>query len=136
MENNINDLNIVKCIDILSDNIKKYGEGDVEFSVKTKEFKISSKIYKECTVLKDNIDIDTFKSLLHLVKLHNDMKILLTCKSLSDGRDMLYNIITISSDYKIVVNNEYYFEYIRDNFSGIIDDFKLMTSDFYFENYS
>lgn len=31
MENNINELNIVKCIDILSDNIKNYGEGDVEF---------------------------------------------------------------------------------------------------------
>ena len=135
MENNINESNIVKCIDILSDNIKKYGEGNAEFSVKTKEFKISSKIYNECKVSKDNIDADTFKSLLLLVKLHNNMKILLTCKSLSDGRDMLYNIITISSNYKIVVNNEYYFEYIRDNFSGFIDDFELMTSDFYFENY-
>lgn len=136
MENNINDLSIVKCIDILSDNIKNYGEGDVEFSVKTKEFKVSSKIYNECTVSKDNIDSDTFKSLLHLVKLHNNMKINLMCKSLSDGRDMLYNIVTISSDYKIIINNEYYFEYIRDNFSGFIDGFELMTSDFYFENYT
>lgn len=134
MENNINELDIIKCIDILSDNIKNYGEGNAEFSVKTDEFEVSSKIYKECTVLKDNIDSDTFKSLLHLVKLHNDMKINLICKSLSDGCDMLYNIITISSDYKIIVNNEYYFEYIRDNFSGFIDDFELMTSDFYFEN--
>ena len=136
MGNNINDLTVVECIDILNDNMRNYGKGNAEFSVKTKGFKISSKIYKECTVLKDNIDIDTFKSLLLLVKLHNDMKILLTCKSLSDGRDMLYNIITISSDYKIVVNNEYYFEYIKDNFSGFIDDFELMTSDFYFENYA
>jgi hypothetical protein len=136
MENNINELSIVEYVDILIDNMKNYGTGDVEFSVKTKEFKISSKIYKECTVLKDNIDVNTFKSLLYLVKLHNDMKILLICKSLSDGSDMLYNNITISSDYKIVVNNEYYFEYIRDNFSGFIDDFELMTSDFYFENYS
>lgn len=136
MGNNINELTVVEYIDILNDNIRNYGKGNAEFSVKTKEFKISSKIYKECTVLKDNIDIDTFKSLLHLVKLHNDMKILLTCKSLSDGCDMLYNIITIFSDYKIVVNNEYYFEYIRDNFSGFIDDFELMTSDFYFENYA
>ena len=64
MENNINDLNIVECIDILSDNMKKYGEGEVEFSVKTKEFKISSKIYKECTVSKDNIDADTFKKFI------------------------------------------------------------------------
>ena len=136
MENNINELSIVKCIDILSDNIKNYGEGDVEFSVKTEEFKVSSNIYNECTVLKDNIDADTFKSLLHLVKLHNNMKIVLKCEKLSDGYDMPYNIITISSDYKIVVNNEYYFEYIRDNFSGFIDDFELMTSDFYFENYT
>nr|DAS55425.1 MAG TPA: hypothetical protein [Caudoviricetes sp.] len=136
MENNINELSIVECIDILSDNIKNYGEGDVEFSVKTEEFKISSNIYNECTVLKDNIDADTFKSLLHLVKLHNNMKIVLKCEKLSDGYDMPYNIITISSDYKIVVNNEYYFEYIRDNFSGFIDDFELMTSDFYFENYN
>lgn len=136
MENNINDLSIVKCIDILSDNVKNYGEGDVEFSVKTKEFKISSKIYNECTVSKDNIDADIFNSLLHLVKLNNSMKIDLICKSLSDGRDMLYNIITISSDYKIIINNEYYFEYIRDNFSGFIDDFEIMTSDFYFENYT
>lgn len=136
MENNINELSIVKCINILSDNIKNYGEGDVEFSVKTEEFKISSNIYNECTVLKDNIDADTFKSLLHLVKLHNNMKIVLKCEKLSDGYDMPYNIITISSDYKIVVNNEYYFEYIRDNFSGFIDDFELMTSDFYFENYT
>lgn len=136
MENNINELSIVKCIDILSDNIKNYGEGDVEFSVKTEEFKISSNIYNECTVLKDNIDADTFKSLLHLVKLHNNMKIVLKCEKLSDGYDMPYNIITISSDYKIVVNNEYYFEYIRDNFSGFIDDFELMMSDFYFENYN
>lgn len=136
MENNINELSIVKCIDILSDNIKNYGEGGVEFSVKTKEFEVSSKIYNKCTVSKDNIDADTFKSLLHLVKLHNNMKIDLICKSLSDGRDMLYNIITISSDYKIIINNEYYFEYIRDNFSGFIDNFELMTSDFYFENYT
>lgn len=136
MENNINDLNIINCIDILSDNIKKYDEGEVEFSVKTKEFKISSNIYNECTVLKDNIDADTFKSLLHLVKLNNNMKIVLKCTNLSDGYDMPYNIITISSDYKIVVNNEYYFEYIRDNFSGFIDNFELMTSDFYFENYA
>ena len=136
MENNINELSIVKCINILSDNIKNYGEGDVEFSVKTEEFKISSNIYNECTVLKDNIDADTFKSLLHLVKLHNNMKIVLKCEKLSDGYDMPYNIITISSEYKIVVNNEYYFEYIRDNFSGFIDDFELMTSDFYFENYT
>ena len=132
MENNINELNIVKCIDILSDNIKKYGEGNAEFSVKTKEFEISSKIYNECTVLKDNIDADTFKSLLHLVKLHNNMKIDLICKSLSDGCDMWYNNITISSDYKIIINNEYYFEYIRDNFSGFIDDFELMTERFLF----
>lgn len=136
MENNINELSIVKCIDILSDNIKNYGEGDVEFSVKTEEFKISSNIYNECTVLKDNIDADTFKSLLHLVKLHNNMKIVLKCEKLSDGYDMPYNIITISSDYKIVVNNEYYFEYIRDNFSGFIDDFEIMTNDFYFENHT
>lgn len=135
MENNINELSIVKCIDILSDNIKNYGEGDVEFSVKTEEFKISSNIYNECTVLKDNIDADTFKSLLHLVKLHNNMKIVLKCEKLSDGYDMPYNIITISSDYKIVVNNEYYFEYIRDNFSGFIDGFEVMTSDFYLRNY-
>lgn len=134
--NNINKLNIVECIDILSDNIKNYGTGDVEFSVKTKEFEVSSKTYNECTVSKDNIDADTFKSLLHLVKLHNNMKILLTCKSLSDGRDMLYNIVTISSDYKIIINNEYYFEYIRDNFSEFINDFELMTSNFYFENYT
>ena len=136
MENNINELNIVKCIDIISDNIRNYGEGDAEFSVKTKEFKISSNIYNEFTVLKDNIDADTFKSLLHVIKLHNNMKIDLICESLSDGRDMLYNIITISSDYKIIINNEYYFEYIRDNFSGFIDDFEVMTSDFYFENYT
>lgn len=136
MGNNINELTIVECIDILNDNIRNYGKGNAEFSVKTKEFKISSNIYNECTVLKDNIDADTFKSLLHLVKLHNNMKINLMCKSLSDGRDMLYNIITISSDYKIIINNEYYFEYIRDNFSGFIDDFELMTSDFYFENYT
>ena len=64
------------------------------------------------------------------------MKIILKCDSLSDGYDTPYNIITISSDYKIVVNNEYYFGYIRDNFSGFIDDFELMTSDFYFENYA
>lgn len=136
MENNINDLTVVECIDILNDNIRNYGKGNAEFSVKTKEFEIFSKIYKECTVLKDNIDSDTVKSLLLLVKLHNDMKINLICKSLSDGLDILYNIITIFSDYKIVVNNEYYFEYIRDNFSGFIDDFELMTSDFYFENYA
>lgn len=136
MENNINDLTVVECIDILNDNIRNYGKGNAEFSVKTKEFEIFSKIYKECTVLKDNIDSDTFKSLLLLVKFHNDMKINLICKSLSDGLDILYNIITIFSDYKIVVNNEYYFEYIRDNFSGFIDDFELMTSDFYFENYA
>lgn len=135
MENNINKLNIVECIDILSDNIKNYGEGGVEFSVKTKEFEVSSKIYNECTVSKDNIDADTFKSFLHLVKLHNNMKIVLKCMSLSDGYDMQYNIITISSDYKIIINNEYYFEYIRDNFSGFIDDFEIMTSDFYFENH-
>lgn len=135
MENNINELSIVQCIDILSDNIKNYGEGDVEFSVKTKEFKISSNIYNKCTVLKDNIDADIFKSLLHLIKLHNDMKIDLICKSLSNGCDMPYNIITISSDYKIIINNEYYFEYIRDNFSGFIEDFEIMTSDFYFENH-
>lgn len=135
MENNINDLNIINCIDILSDNIKKYGEGNAEFSVKTKEFEVFSKIYKECTVLKDNIDSDTFKNLLLLAKLHNNMKIVLKCTNLSDGYDIPYNIITISSDYKIIVNNEYYFEYIRDNFSGFIDDFELMTSDFYFENY-
>lgn len=134
MENNINELNIVECIEILSDNIKKYGEGNAEYSIKTKEFEVSSKTYNECVVSKDNIDADTFKSLLHLAKLHNNMKIVLKCKSLSDGRDMLYNIITISSDYKIIINNEYYFEYIKDNFSGFIDDFELMTSDFYFEN--
>ena len=58
------------------------------------------------------------------------MKINLICKSLSDSRDILYNIITISSDYKIIINNEYYFEYIRDNFSGFINDFELMISDF------
>lgn len=136
MKNNINELSIVKCIDILSDNIRKYGDGDIEFSVKTKEFKISSKNYNECVVSKDNISADTFKSFLHLVKLHNNVKIVLKCEKLSDGYDMPYNIITISSDYKIVVNNEYYFEYIRDNFSGFIDDFELMTSDFYFENYT
>ena len=78
MENNINELSIVEYVDILIDNMKNYGTGDVEFSIKTKEFKISSKIYNECTVSKNNIDADTFKSLLHLVKLHNDMKILLT----------------------------------------------------------
>ena len=27
MENNIDELSIVKCIDMLSDDIKKYGEG-------------------------------------------------------------------------------------------------------------
>ena len=106
------------------------------FYIITKEFKISSKIYNECKVSKDNIDADTFKSLLLLVKLYNNMKIILKCDSLSDGYNMPYNIITISSDYKIVVNNEYYFGYIRDNFSGFIDDFELMTSDFYFENYT
>lgn len=136
MGNNINELTIVECIDILNDNIRNYGKGNAEFSVKTKEFEVFSKIYKECTVLKDNVDADTFKNLLYLVKLHNNMKICLTCKSLSDGRDILYNIVTISSDYKIIVNNEYYFEYIKDNFSGFIDDFELMTSDFYFENYT
>lgn len=136
MENNINELSIVEYVDILIDNMKNYGTGDVEFSIKTKEFKISSKNYNECIVSKDNIDADIFKSLLLLAKLHNNMKIVLKCTSLSDGCDMLYNIITISSDYKIVVNNEYYFEYIRDNFSGFIDDFELMTSDFYFENYA
>lgn len=136
MENNINELSIVEYVDILIDNMKNYGTGDVEFSIKTKEFKISSKNYNECIVSKDNIDADIFKSLLLLAKLHNNMKIVLKCTNLSDGCDMLYNIITISSDYKIVVNNEYYFEYIRDNFSGFIDDFELMTSDFYFENYA
>lgn len=130
MGNNINELTIVECIDILNDNIRNYGKGNAEFSVKTKEFEVFSKIYKECTVLKDNIDSDTFKNLLYLVKLHNNMKINLICKSLSDGRDILYNIITISSDYKIIINNEYYFEYIRDNFSGFINDFELMISDF------
>ena len=126
MKKNINKSSVIKNMDIIIDTIKQYGGEDIDIS--------TSQIYNECTVSKNNIEVEMFKSLLHLVKLYN-VKIILKCKSLSDGRDMLYNIVTISSDYKIIVTNEYYSEYIKDKFSAFIDGFEVMTSDFYLRNY-
>lgn len=126
MKKNINKSSVIKNMDIIIDTIKQYGGEDIDIS--------TSQIYNECTVSKDNIDADTFKSLLHLVKLYN-VKIILKCKSLSDGLDVFGNMIIITSDYKIIVTNEYYSEYIKDKFSAFIDGFEVMTSDFYLRNY-
>ena len=126
MKKNINKSSVIKNMDIVIDTIKQYGGEDIDIS--------TSQIYNECTVSKNNIEVEMFKSLLHLVKLYN-VKIILKCKSLSDGLDVFGNMIIITSDYKIIVTNEYYSEYIKDKFSAFIDSFEVMTSDFYLRNY-
>ena len=121
-------------IELLSEYVRKYGKGNVEYCVKGYSWEISSKDGKHFTIIKNHIDIDTFKTLLNISRVNN-MILSLRCGIIGDGDNVSDNFAVIHSGYRIVVNNEYYFEYIKETFRKELDSVEIMTSDIYLKDF-
>lgn len=121
-------------IELLSEYVRKYGKGNVEYCVKGYSWEISSKDGKHFTIIKNHIDIDTFKTLLNISRVNN-MILSLRCGIIGDGDNVPDNFAVIYSGYRIVVNNEYYFEYIKETFRKELDSVEIMTSDIYLKDF-
>lgn len=117
-------------IELLSEYVRKYGKGNVEYCVKGYSWEISSKDGKHFTIIKNHIDIDTFKTLLSISRV-NDMILSLRCGIIGDGDNVPDNFAVIYLGCRIVVNNEYYFDYIMETFRKELDSVEIMTSDVY-----
>lgn len=121
-------------IELLSEYVRKYGKGNVEYCVKGYSWEISSKDGKHFTIIKNHIDIDTFKTLLNISRVNN-MILSLRCGIIGDGDNVPDTFAVIYSGYRIVVNNEYYFEYIKETFRKELDSVEIMTSDIYLKDF-
>lgn len=117
-------------IELLSEYIRKYGKGEVEYCVKGYSWEISSRDGQNFTIIKNHIDIDTFKTLIGIAK-RNDMILSLKCGIIGDGDNVPDNFAVIYLGCRIVVNNEYYFDYIKETFRKELDSVEIMTSDVY-----
>lgn len=117
-------------IELLSEYIRKYGKGEVEYCVKGYSWEILSRDGQHFTIIKNHIDIDTFKTLIGIAKI-NDMILSLKCGIIGDGDNVPDNFAVIYSGCRIVVNNEYYFYYIKETFRKELDSVEIMTSDVY-----
>ena len=121
-------------IELLSEYVRKYGKGNVEYCVKGYSWEISSKDGKHFTIIKNHIDIDTFKTLIGIAK-RNDMILSLKCGIIGDGDNVPDNFAVIYLGCRIVVNNEYYFDYIKETFRKELDSVEIMTSDVYLKDF-
>lgn len=59
------------------------------------------------------------------------MTLSLKCGIIGDGYTVPDSFVLIYSGYRIVVNNEYYFEYIKKTFRKELNSVEIMISDFY-----
>ena len=121
-------------IELLSEYIRKYGKGEVEYCVKGYSWEISSRDGQNFTIIKNHIDIDTFKTLIGIAK-RNDMILSLKCGIIGDGDNVPDNFAVIYLGCRIVVNNEYYFDYIKETFRKELDSVEIMTSDVYLKDF-
>lgn len=58
----------------------------------------------------------------------------LKCGIIGDGDHVPDNFTVIYSGCRIVVNNEYYFNYIKETFRKELDSVEIMTIDFYLKD--
>ena len=65
----------------------------------------------------------------------NDMILSLKCGIIGDGDNIPDNFAVIYSGCRIVVNNEYYFYYIKETFRKELDSVEIMTSDIYLKDF-
>lgn len=121
-------------IELLTEYVRKYGKCEVEYSVKGYSWEISSKDGKHIIINKNHIDIDTFATLL-CVSRKNDMTLSLKCGIIGDGYNVPDSFVVIYSGCRIVVNNEYYFDYIKETFRKELDSVEIMTSDIYLKDF-
>ena len=121
-------------IELLTEYIRKYGKGEVEYCIKGYSWEISSRNGKHFIINKNHIDIDTFNILLRMARV-NDMTLSLKCGIIGDGYTVSDSFVVIYSGYRIVVNNEYYFNYIKETFRKELDSVEIMTSDIYLKDF-
>lgn len=117
-------------IELLTEYIRKYGKCEVEYSIKGYSWEILSKDGKHITINKNHIDIGTFNMLLRIARA-NDMTLSLKCGIIGDGYTVPDSFVVIYSGFRIVINNEYYFDYIKETFRKELDSVEIMTSDVY-----